>query len=148
MTTIGTSPTDSRFTTVGLLAAIGLVGLVLLLPTPGGLPPEAHRMAALFAGVLVLWSTAALRIAVTSLLALALQPLFRLTSLVADRPPTTGAIFGAAVANFMSSVFFFVLVMFAIALAWIVRASDCRPRTRATSKFGTVQAATRAGAHS
>ena len=105
-------------------------------------------MAALFAGVLVLWSTEALPIAVTSLLALALQPLFRLTSLVADRQPTTGAIFGAAVANFMSSVFFFVLVMFAIALAWIVRASDCRPRTRATSKFGTVQAATRAGAHS
>ena len=76
-------------------------------------------MAALFAGVLVLWSTEALPIAVTSLLALALQPLFRLTSLVADRPPTTGAIFGAAVANFMSSVFFFVMVMFAIAFAWV-----------------------------
>ena len=58
MTTIGTSPTDSQFSTVGLLAAIGLTGLVLLLPTPEGLPPEAHRMAALFAGVLVLWSTA------------------------------------------------------------------------------------------
>ena len=119
MTTIGGSPTDSRFTAVGLLAAIGMTGVVLVLPTPEGLPPEAHRMAALFVGVLVLWSTEALPIAVTSLLALALQPLFRLTSLVADRPPTTGAIFGAAVANFMSSVFFFVLVMFAIALAWV-----------------------------
>ena len=41
MTTIGTSPTDSQFSTVGLLAAIGLTGLVLLLPTPEGLPPEA-----------------------------------------------------------------------------------------------------------
>ena len=76
-------------------------------------------MAALFAGVLVLWSTEALPIAVTSLLALALQPLFGLTSLVAGRPPTTGAIFGAAVSNFMSSVFFFVMVMFAIAFAWV-----------------------------
>ena len=66
MTTIGAPPTDSRFTTVGLLAAIGLTGLVLLLPTPDGLPPEAHRMAALFVGVLVLWSTEALPIAVTA----------------------------------------------------------------------------------
>ncbi|HIM51925.1 MAG TPA: DASS family sodium-coupled anion symporter [Acidobacteria bacterium] len=119
MTTIGATPIGSRFPTVGLLAALGVTGLVLLLPTPAALPPEAHRMAALFAGVLVLWSTEALPIAVTSLLALALQPLFGLTSLVADRPPTTGAIFGAAAANFMSSVFFFVMVMFAIAFAWV-----------------------------
>ena len=83
------------------------------------MPPEAQRLAALFAGVLVLWATEALPIAVTSLLALALQPLFGLTSLVVGRPPTTGAIFGAAAANFMSSVFFFVLVMFAIAFAWV-----------------------------
>ena len=113
------SEPGSRLATRGLLAAIGVTGLVLLLPTPEGLPPEAHRMAALFAGVIVLWSTEALPIAVTSLLALALQPLFGLTSLVAGRPPTTGAIFGAAVSNFMSSVFFFVLVMFAIAFAWV-----------------------------
>ena len=62
----------SRFATVGLMVAIAVTGFVLLLPTPEGLPPEAHRMAALFAGVLVLWSTEALPIAVTSLLALAL----------------------------------------------------------------------------
>ena len=105
--------------TTGLLAAVGVTGLVLILPTPERMPPEAQRMAALFAGVLVLWATEALPIAVTSLLALALQPLFGLTSLVVGRPPTTGAIFGAAAANFMSSVFFFVLVMFAIAFAWV-----------------------------
>ena len=67
----------------------------------------------------MLWSTEALPIAVTALLALALQPIFGLTSLVTGRPPTPGAIFGAAAANFMSSVFFFVLVMFAIAHAWV-----------------------------
>jgi len=119
MTADNGTPTDSRSATVGLLAAIGMTGVVLLLPPPEQLPPEAHRMAALFVGVLVLWSTEALPIAVTSLLALALQPFFRLTSLVVDRPPTPGAIFGAAAANFMSSVFFFVLVMFAIAFAWV-----------------------------
>ncbi|MEE2638075.1 MAG: DASS family sodium-coupled anion symporter [Acidobacteriota bacterium] len=114
------NPASSRVTTWGLLAAAGVTGLVLVLPAPTGMPPEAQRLAALFAGVLVLWSTEALPIAVTSLLALALQPLFGLTALVTSgRPPTTGAIFGAAAANFMSSVFFFVLVMFTIAFAWV-----------------------------
>ena len=106
-------------TAPGLLGPAALTGFILILPSPEGLPPEAHRLAALFAGVLVLWSTEALPIAVTALLALALQPLFGLTSLVTGRPPTPGAIFGAAAANFMSSVFFFVLVMFAIAHAWV-----------------------------
>ena len=61
-------------TTPGLLGAAALTGFILILPSPEGLPPEAHRLAALFAGVLVLWSTEALPIAVTALLALALQP--------------------------------------------------------------------------
>ena len=117
--TPGAGATGSRVTGAGLLGAAALTGLILILPTPEGLPPEAHRLAALFAGILVLWSTEALPIAVTSLLALALQPIFGLTSLVSGRPPTPGAIFGAAAANFMSSVFFFVLVMFAIAYAWV-----------------------------
>ena len=116
--TPGTNTTGSNVT-AGLLGAAALTGFILILPTPEGLPPEAHRLAALFAGILVLWSTEALPIAVTSLLALALQPIFGLTSLVSGRPPTPGAIFGAAAANFMSSVFFFVLVMFAIAYAWV-----------------------------
>ena len=47
MTAGNATHTGSRFATVGLLAAIGVTGLVLLLPTPERLPPEAHRMAAL-----------------------------------------------------------------------------------------------------
>ena len=65
MTADNGTPTDSRSATVGLLAAIGMTGVVLLLPPPEQLPSEAHRMAALFVGVLVLWSTEALPIAVT-----------------------------------------------------------------------------------
>jgi sodium-dependent dicarboxylate transporter 2/3/5 len=83
------------------------MALVLLLPTPQGLPPEGQRMAALFAGVLVLWSTEALPIAVTAVLALALQPIFRLGTL------------SAAFTSFVSPVFFFVMVMFTIAFAWV-----------------------------
>ena len=133
----GPASAGSRVTTPGLLGAAALTGFILILPSPEGLPPEAHRLAALFAGVLVLWSTEALPIAVTALLALALQPIFGLTSLVTGRPPTPGAIFGAAAANFMSSVFFFVLVMFAIAHAWV--------KTGLARRFALV--ADRAGRH-
>ena len=54
MTADNPTPPGSRSTTLGLLAAVGVTGVVLLLPTPDQLPPEAHRMAALFVGVLVL----------------------------------------------------------------------------------------------
>jgi sodium-dependent dicarboxylate transporter 2/3/5 len=77
-------------------------------------------MAALFIGLLVLWSTEALLIAVTSLLAVALQPMFQLTAIVTPGAPTTiGSMMAAAAANFMSNPFFFVLVMFTIAFAWV-----------------------------
>ena len=92
---------------LGLVGAAVTMVVVPLLPTPQGLPLEGQRMAALFAGVLVLWSTEALPIAVTAVLALVLQPVFRLGTL------------GAAFTSFMSPVFFFVMVMFAIAFAWV-----------------------------
>jgi sodium-dependent dicarboxylate transporter 2/3/5 len=110
----------SRVDLLGLAGAAGLTALVLLLPTPEGLSAEGQRTMALFAGVLVLWSTEALPLGVTSLLVLVLQALFNLTTLVAPpRPPTTGNILGAAIGNFMSPPFFFVLVMFIIAFAWL-----------------------------
>ena len=107
-----------RVDIAGLAGAVVAMVVVLLLPTPLGLPSEGQRMAAIFAGTLVLWSTEALPIAVTALIALALQPIFGLTTLVTTGRPTTTAILGAAVGNFMSNPFFFVLVMFTIAFAW------------------------------
>lgn len=105
---------------LGLAGAAAAMGLVLLLPTPAGLPPEGQRAGALFAGVLILWGTEALPLGVTSLLVLVLQPLFLLTSLVAaPAPASIGNILRAAIANFMSAPFFFVLVMFIIAFAWV-----------------------------
>ena len=90
----------------GIAAAVIATTIVLLLPTPEGLSPEGQRTAALFVGALILWGSEALPIAVTSLLTLAFQPLFGLVAL------------GPALGNFMSPVFFFVLTMFIIALAW------------------------------
>jgi sodium-dependent dicarboxylate transporter 2/3/5 len=96
-----------RVDILGVVGAIVATAVVLLLPTPQGLSPEGQRLGAVFIGILVLWSTEALPIAVTSVLALALQPIFDLGTL------------GAAFTSFVSPVFFFVLVMFTIAYAWV-----------------------------
>ncbi len=91
--------------TVRLVVAIAAGALVLVLPTPSGLPPPAQRAGALLVIALILWVTEAIPIAITALLALALQPILGLASL------------GAAFTSFMTPVFFFVLVMFVIAQA-------------------------------
>jgi len=89
-----------------LIGAIAATAVVLLIPTPEGLSPEGHRLMALFLGALVLWATEAIPISATSLLVIAIQPLFGLIDL------------GGAMQNSMTPVFFFVLVMFLIALAF------------------------------
>lgn len=109
----------------GILVAAAATMLVLLLPAPAGLSPAGQRTAALFVGVLILWATEALPIGVTSLLALVFQPLLALAPL------------GAALGNFMSPVFFFVLVMFIIALAWVKTGLARRFAWWMLSKAGT-----------
>ena len=94
--------------------ALGVGALVLALPTPAGLPPAGHRAAALFSAALILWTTEALPIAVTGLLAVVLQPVLGLSSLP------------AAFTNFISPVFFFVLVMFVIAQSFTNTGLDRR----------------------
>src|SRR5437762_3832322 len=102
-----TADTKFRFEVIALIIAAAAMISVLLLPLPQGLPPQGKHLAALFAAMLVLWSSEALPIAVTAIFAVALQAIFRLTTL------------GAAVTSFMSPPFFFVLVMFIIAHGWI-----------------------------
>ncbi len=90
----------------GILGAIVSGGLVLLLPTPVGLSVAGHRLAALFVATLILWSTEALPIAVTTIIILAFQPILGINTIT------------TAIQSFMSPVFFFVLLMFIVALAW------------------------------
>ena len=99
--------------------------LVLGLPEPDGLAPEGKRMAAVFAVVLILWVTEPIPVAVTALLAVALQPIFR----VAELPTAFGA--------FISPVFFFVLAMFVIAQSFISSGLDRRFALWLLSKAGT-----------
>lgn len=97
-----------------IAAAAVAGGLLMALPAPAGLSPEAQRTGALFVVALVLWVTEAVPIAITALLAIVLQPLLGVTPL------------GAAFTNFMSPVFFFVLVMFVIAQAFTITRLDRR----------------------
>jgi solute carrier family 13 (sodium-dependent dicarboxylate transporter), member 2/3/5 len=73
----------------------------------------------------VLWATEALPLAVTSLLALALQPVFG----VASMP--------AAFTSFISPVFFFVIAMFCIAQAFIISGLSRRFALVLLSRAGT-----------
>jgi sodium-dependent dicarboxylate transporter 2/3/5 len=119
---------------IGIVAAVAVTVIVLLLPTPEGLPLAGHRIAALFAGVLVLWSTEAMPLAVASLLVLVLQPL-----LLLGTPASTGVPAGlrTAFTTFISPVFFFLIAMFSIALAWSKTGLDRRFALWMVSKGGT-----------
>ncbi len=114
-----------RLGIIGLLGAILVAVLILALPEWGGLAPEGKRMAAIFAVVLILWVTEPIPVAVTALLAVALQPMFRVAEL--------SSAFGA----FISPVFFFVLAMFVIAQAVVSSGLDRRFALWLLSKAGT-----------
>jgi di/tricarboxylate transporter len=63
----------SKYAIPGILASILAAAIILMIPTPEGLPVEGQRMAALFAVALILFVTEAIPIAVTSVLLLMLQ---------------------------------------------------------------------------
>ncbi|MDX1387546.1 MAG: DASS family sodium-coupled anion symporter [Acidobacteriota bacterium] len=65
---------DRRRQTVGLFLGPAVLGVVLALPT--GLSPEAHRLAAVFALVIVFWVTEAIPLGATALLGTALAVVF------------------------------------------------------------------------
>lgn len=110
---------------IGLISAIVLSAIVLLLPTPEGLGVPGQRMAALFVLILIIWSTNALPIVIGSLLAIVLQPILGLNDM------------NTAFQNFIGLVFFFVLIMFIIALAWVKTGLAHRFALALITKSGT-----------
>ena len=90
-------------TYAGLAVALAAAAVTFLLPTPDGMTTAGLRLAGVFVIAIVLWVTEAIPIAVTALLVILLQPLFKVTTA------------GAAIAGFMTPVFFFVVAMFCIA---------------------------------
>lgn len=114
---------------LGILAALVATIIVMLLPTPEGLTPQGQRLAAIFVGALVLWGTEALPMAVTAIMAIAALPLLGILS----GPNPTGQAFATS----MSPVFFFVMVMFIIAFAWVKTGLARRFALWMISKAGT-----------
>ena len=57
----------------GLLAAVAALVVVLLLPTPAGLPVAGHRMLAILAFAVIIWMTEAIDYAVSAILIAALM---------------------------------------------------------------------------
>src|SRR5688572_6574460 len=114
-----------RKETPGILAAVVTTGIVFMLPTPTGLSPAGHRLAAVFVGALVLWATEALPMAVTAILAIVVQPILGIAAI------------GPAIASSMSPIFFFVFVMFIIAFAWVKTGLARRFALSMISRAGT-----------
>jgi sodium-dependent dicarboxylate transporter 2/3/5 len=111
------------------VAALAATVIVMLLPTPEGLMPQGQRLAAIFVGALVLWGTEALPMAVTAIMAIAALPLLGILS--GPNPA------GQAFATSMSPVFFFVMVMYIIAFAWVKTGLARRFALSMISKAGT-----------
>jgi sodium-dependent dicarboxylate transporter 2/3/5 len=133
----GTLSTKELF---GIIGAIVAMVVVMMLPTPEGLSPGGHKLAALFLGALVLWSTEALPLAVTVVIVIVLQPLFGLRN-AADPPPpfvpNAPITLGAAITNSISPIFFFVMVMYFVAYAWVKTGLAKRFALWMISKAGT-----------
>lgn len=115
----------SPLQSIGAILAIVLPALILSVPAIPGLPLQGQRTAAVFLGCLILWVTEPIPIPVTALLALIAQALFGIAKLP------------VAFANFMSPVFFFVLVMFVISQALITTGLDRRFALWLVARAGT-----------
>ena len=122
---MATTRSASLKAVLGIGAAIAGAAIVVTLPAASGLTVEAQRLGALFILCLILWVTEAIPIAVTSLAALVLQPIFGVATLQ------------AAFAGFISTVFFFVIAMFCIAQAFITSGLDRRFALWLLARAGT-----------
>ena len=71
----------------GFLLGVTTAFVVMLLPTPEGLSPEAHKTAALFLLMGVWWATEAVPVAVTALVPLALFPMLGIVDIQSAANP-------------------------------------------------------------
>jgi len=75
---VGTTPTSSNFNLKnwGLVIAIVTLVVIMLLPTPAGLPIAGHRMLAIFGFAVIVWVTEALDYAISAVIISALMAFF------------------------------------------------------------------------
>ena len=76
------SPKDTNWfaSNWGLLAAVAVLIVILLLPTPAELPVAGHRMLAILAFAVIIWMTEAIDYAVSAIVIAALMAIGRSAS--------------------------------------------------------------------
>jgi sodium-dependent dicarboxylate transporter 2/3/5 len=116
-------PRSAQLLRLSIALVAGIIVTLALSAT--GLTPAGRRMAGLFVAVLVLWAGEALPVAVTALLALALQPILGIATV------------RATWTSFISPVFFFVLAMYLLAAAIHSSGVDRRFTLWLLSRAGT-----------
>jgi sodium-dependent dicarboxylate transporter 2/3/5 len=124
----------------GLLAAIAALVVILLLPTPEGLPVAGHRMLAIFAFAVIIWMTEAVDYAVSAILIAALMAfLLGLAPNVANPKVllgTSGAL-TLAFSGFANTALVLVASALFLAAAMTVTGLDKRIALNILSRVGT-----------
>ena len=124
----------------GLLAAVAALVVILLLPTPAGLPVAGHRMLAILAFAVIIWMTEAIDYAVSAIVIAALMAfLLGLAPNVANPKVllgTSGAL-GLAFSGFANTALVLVAAALFLAAAMTATGLDKRIALNILSRVGT-----------
>ena len=124
----------------GLLAACAVLTVVLLLPTPEGLPVAGHRMLALLAFAVIVWMTEALDYAVSAVVIAALMAFLLGTAPNPANPAVlmgTSAGLGVAFSGFANTALALVASALFLATAMTATGLDKRIALVILSRVGT-----------
>ena len=125
---------------VGLLAAIAVLLLILVLPTPEGLPVAGHRMLAILAFAVIVWMTEALDYAVSAVVIAALMAFLLGISPNPANPKAlmgTSAGLGLAFSGFANTALALVAAALFLAAAMTATGLDRRIALVILSRVGT-----------
>ena len=125
---------------LGLIAAFAVLVVVLLLPTPEGLPVAGHRMLAILAFAVIIWMTEAIDYAVSAILIAALMAfLLGLAPSIANPKVLMGtsAALGLAFSGFANTALVLVAAALFLAAAMTVTGLDKRIALSILSRSGT-----------
>jgi len=123
----------------GLLAAIAALIVVLMLPTPAGLPVAGHRMLAIFGFAVVVWVTEALDYAVSAVVIAALMAFLLGTSPNVANPKVligTSAALTTAMSGFGNTALTLVAAALFLAAAMTITGLDRRIALAILSRVG------------
>jgi anion transporter len=124
----------------GLLAAVAALVVILLLPTPEGLPVAGHRMLAILAFAVIIWMTEAIDYAVSAVVIAALMAfLLGLAPSVANPKVLMGtsAALGLAFSGFANTALVLVAAALFLAAAMTLTGLDKRIALSILSRVGT-----------